>query len=83
MQDYKKAPVPGYMTVVEILEEINSLINKQKRIDDTGEALSRIWKETKKRNEMQTNKLIEPFPPTTIDTLQPYIFDEIFQKKLH
>ena len=83
IQDYKKAPVPGYMTLVEILEEINSLINKQKRIDDTGEALSRIWKETKKRNEMATNKLIEPFPPTTIDTFQPYIFDEIFQKKLH
>jgi hypothetical protein len=83
IQDNKKAPIPGYMTVVEILEEINSLINKQKRIDDTGEALSRIWKETKSRNNRATNKLTEPFPPTTIDTFQPYIFDEIFQKKLH
>ena len=83
IQDYKKAPIPGYMTVVEILEEINSLINKQKKMDDIGGALSKIWKDTKNRNEIATNRLIEPFPPTTIDTLKPYIFDEIFQKKLH
>ena len=83
IQNYKKAPIPGYMTVVEILEEINSLINKQKKMDDIGGALSKIWKDTKNRNEIESNRLIEPYPPTTIGTFQPYIFDEIFQKKLH
>lgn len=79
----KKTNSQGYMTLIEILEEINSLINKHKRIDAGGEELSKIWIETKERNEKEANRLIEPFPPTNIESLQPYIFDEIFQKKLH
>ena len=79
----KKGNINGYMTLVEILEEINYLINKQKKIDAGGEELSKVWIETRDENEKNVNKLIEPFPPTTIDTLKPYIFDDIFQKKLH
>ena len=83
IHDNKKGNIPGYMTLVEILEEINSLINKHKKIDAGGEELSKIWLETKTENEKVANKLIEPFPPTNIESLHPYIFDEIFQKKLH
>ncbi len=83
LQDYKKGMSPGYMTLIEILEEINFLINKHKKIDAGGEELNKIWKETKDENEVAANKLSEPFPPTTIDSLKPYIFDDIFQKKLH
>ena len=79
----KKGNTNGYMTLVEILEEINYLINKQKKIDAGGEELSKVWIETRDENEKNVNKLSEPFPPTTIDSLKPYIFDDIFQKKLH
>ena len=58
-------------------------LNKHKKIDAGGEELNKIWKETKDENEVAANKLSEPFPPTTIDSLKPYIFDDIFQKKLH
>ena len=78
----KKGFSSPYMTVVEILEEINSLINKQKKID-SGEELTKIWIDTKRENEKAVNQLSEPFPPTNIESLKPYIFDEIFQKKLH
>jgi hypothetical protein len=82
--DLKKGASPlGYMTLVEILDEINFLINKHKIIDAGGEELSKIWNETNDDNDKIINKLKEPFPPTTIDTLKPYIFEEIFQKKLH
>ena len=79
----KKGIFRGYMTLVEILEEINSLINKHKRIDAGGEELSKIWLKTKKENEKTVNRLSEPSPSTNIESLQLYIFDEIFQKKLH
>ena len=71
------------MTLVEILEEINMLINKQKKIDAGGEELNKVWIETRDENERNVNLLKEPFPPTTIETLKPYIFEDIFQKKLH
>ena len=83
IHDNKKGNAPGYMTLVEILEEINSLINKHKKIDAGGEELSNIWIDTKTENEKAVNRLSEPLPPTNIESLQPYIFDEIFQKKLH
>ena len=81
--DNKKGNIPGYMTLVEILEEINSLINKHKKIDAGGEELTNIWLDTKAENEKAVNRLSEPIPSTNIESLQPYIFDEIFQKKLH
>ena len=80
--DNKKGNIPGYMTLVEILDEIGSLINKHKNID-AGQELTRIWKETKNENEKVENQLREPLPLTSIESLKPYIFDEIFQKKLH
>ena len=82
INENRKGGTSGYMTLVEILEEINTLINKQKKIDAGGEELSKIWNETKIQNERTSNQLSEPFPPTNIESLKPYIFDEIFQKKL-
>ena len=79
----KKGNINGYMTLVEILEEINMLINKQNKIDAGGEELNKVWIETRDENERNVNLLKEPFPPTTIETLKPYIFEDIFQKKLH
>ena len=79
----KKGNINGYMTLAEILEEINMLINKQKKIDAGGEELNKVWIETRDENERNVNLLKEPFPPTTIETLKPYIFEDIFQKKLH
>ena len=79
----KKGNINGYMTLVEILEEINMLINKQKKIDAGGEELNKVWIETRDENEINVNLLKEPFTPTTIETLKPYIFEDIFQKKLH
>ena len=73
---------PGYMTNVEILEEINNLINKQKKIDAEGEELSKVWMDANQENENVESKMREPFPPVTIESFKPYIFEEIFQKKL-
>ena len=82
IHDNKKGNIPGYMTLVEILDEIGSLINKHKNID-AGEALTKIWIETRNQNEKAENLLREPIPITNVESLKPYIFEEIFQKKLH
>ena len=79
--DYRRAAKEGYMTVAEILEEMNNLINRQKKMD-VEEEFYNIHNETEKENEKVANKLKEPFPPINIGSLRPYIFDEIFQKKL-
>ena len=70
------------MTTVEILEEISYLIYKQKKIDSVGEDLSKVWMDAKEENEEVESKIKEPFPPVTIESFKPYIFEEIFQKKL-
>ena len=82
IHDNKKGNIPGYMTLVEILDEIGSLINKHKNID-AGEALTKIWIETRNQNEKAEDLLREPIPITNVESLKPYIFEEIFQKKLH
>ena len=38
--------------------------------------------DAKEENEEVESKIKEPFPPVTIESFKPYIFEEIFQKKL-
>ena len=82
-KDNKKNISQGYMNMVEILEEISFLINKQKRINSEGIELAKDWKEIKEENEKYYEKIKDPNVMISVTSLKPYIFEDIFQKKLH
>ena len=68
--------------MVEILDEIAFLINKQKKINSEGVELARDYQEIVDENNKFKEKIRDPgaiIPPSSI---KPYIFDEIFQHKL-
>ena len=78
----KKYNSQGYMNMVEILDEIAFLINKQKKINSEGVELARDYQEIVDENNKFKEKIRDPgaiIPPSSI---KPYIFDEIFQHKL-
>ena len=82
-KDNKKNISQGYMNMVEILDEISFLINKQKRINSEGIELAKDWKEIKEENEKYYEKIKDPNVMISVTSLKPYIFEDIFQKKLH
>ena len=73
----------GYMNMVEILDEISFLINKQKRLNSEGIELAKDWKEIQEENNKFYEKVQSPNVMISVNTLKPYIFEDIFQKKLH
>ena len=73
----------GYMNMVEILDEISFLINKQKRLNSEGIELAKDWKEIQEENNKFYEKVQSPNAMISVNTLKPYIFEDIFQKKLH
>ena len=73
----------GYVNMAEILDEINFLINKQKRINSEGIELAKDWKEIQEENSKFYEKVQSPNMMISVNTLKPYIFEDIFQKKLH
>ena len=79
----KNYNTPGYMNMVEILDEIAFLINKQKTLNSEGFGLANDWKEIKEENAKFYEKVQEPNVMISVNSLKPYIFEDIFQKKLH
>ena len=82
IKDIKKYNSQGYMNMVEILEEIGFLINKQKKINSEGIELTKDWEEIQDEKNKFREKIRDPdaiIPPSSI---KPYIFDDIFQQKL-
>ena len=73
----------GYVNMAEILDEINFLINKQKRLNSEGIELAKDWKEIQEENSKFYEKVQSPNMMISVNTLKPYIFEDIFQKKLH
>jgi len=73
----------GYVNMAEILDEINFLINKQKRLNSEGIELAKDWKEIQEENNKFYEKVQSPNMMISVNTLKPYIFEDIFQKKLH
>ena len=69
--------------MVEILDEIAFLINKQKTLNSEGFGLENDWKEIKEENAKFYEKVQEPNVMISVNSLKPYIFEDIFQKKLH
>ena len=72
----------GYMNMVEIIDEINYLINKQKKMNLEGMELTKEEKEIKEENDKYYEKIQEPNVMISVASLKPYIFEDIFQKKL-
>ena len=79
----KKYISQGYMNLVEILDEISFLINKQKRINSEGIELAKDWKEIQEENNKFYERIKDPNVMISVKSLKPYIFEDIFQKKLH
>ena len=72
----------GYMNMVEIIDEISFLINKQKKLNLEGMELTKEEKEIKEENDKYYEKIHEPNVMISVTSLKPYIFEDIFQKKL-
>jgi hypothetical protein len=82
-ENKKNATNQGYMNLVEILDEINFLINKQKLMNSEATELAKDWKEIEEDRNKYYEKTKDPHVMIRISSLRPYIFDDIFQKKLH
>jgi hypothetical protein len=82
MKDNRKLNNQGYLNTVEILEEIGLLINKQRILNSDGILLSMEGKEIEEENAKYYEKMKDPKAIIPISTLKPYIFEDIFQKKL-
>ena len=82
MKDNKKLNNQGYLNTVEILEEIGLLINRQRILNSDGILLVMEGKEIEEENTKFYEKMKDPKAIIPISTLKPYIFEDIFQKKL-
>ena len=82
IKDNRKLNNQGYLNTVEILEEIGLLINKQRILNSDGILLSMEGKEIEEENAKYYEKMKDPKAIIPISTLKPYIFEDIFQKKL-
>ena len=82
MKDNKKINNQGYLNMAEILEEIGLLINKQRILNSDGVLLSMEGKEIQEENAKFYEKIKDPKAIIPISSLKPYIFEDIFQKKL-
>ena len=82
MKDNKKLNNQGYLNMVEIMDEIGLLINKQKIINSEGMELAKDWKEIQEENSKFYEKIKDPNSIIKISSLKPYIFEDIFQQKL-
>ena len=78
----KKLNNQGYLNMVEIMDEIGLLINKQKIINSEGMELAKDWKEIQEENSKFYEKIKDPNSIIKISSLKPYIFEDIFQRKL-
>ena len=82
MKDNKKLNNQGYLNMVEIMDEIGLLINKQKIINSEGMELAKDLKEIQEENSKFYEKIKDPNSIIKISSLKPYIFEDIFQRKL-
>ena len=64
------------------MDEIGLLINKQKIINSEGMELAKDWKEIQEENSKFYEKIKDPNSIIKISSLKPYIFEDIFQRKL-
>ena len=82
LRENKKDNLQGYMSLVEILDEIGFLINKQKMINSEGIELARDWNEIQEQNTKFKESVKGRNVMISVTTLKPYIFEDIFQKQL-
>ena len=82
-RENKKYISQGYMNMVEILDEISFLINKQKRINSEGIELAKDWREIQEEHSKFYEKIKDPHSMIKVNSLKPYVFEDIFQKKLN